>query len=320
MAYDYDLFVIGGGSGGVRCARIAASHGARVGIAEDVGLGRHLRQPGLRAEKADGAGRPSMAAAAADARGFGWDSHARHGTTGRQLHRPQGRRRSTRLQRPLPHHAGRQRRHHARSPRHVHRPPHAGRGRQGRHGGAHRHRRGRCAPSGHRGPPHSRACELGITSDEAFQPAKAPAAARADGGRRVHCAWSFPTSSTAWDAEVDVVYRPHLAVARLRRGHPPAPSQPPSPKDGRAPAPERKPCTSIEPHGDARRVTLTNGHVIETDLVFFAVGRTAQNRPGLASQDSRHASWTGNGAVVVDEENTTSLPHVFAIGDVSATS
>ncbi len=32
--YDLDLFVIGGGSGGVRAARIAASHGARVAIAE----------------------------------------------------------------------------------------------------------------------------------------------------------------------------------------------------------------------------------------------------------------------------------------------
>src|SRR5271155_902334 len=31
---DFDLFVIGGGSAGVRCARIAATHGARVGIAE----------------------------------------------------------------------------------------------------------------------------------------------------------------------------------------------------------------------------------------------------------------------------------------------
>src|SRR5260221_223132 len=29
-AYDVDLFVIGGGSGGVRAARVAASHGARV--------------------------------------------------------------------------------------------------------------------------------------------------------------------------------------------------------------------------------------------------------------------------------------------------
>ena len=35
MTYDFDLFVIGGGSGGVRCARIAAGHGARVGIAEE---------------------------------------------------------------------------------------------------------------------------------------------------------------------------------------------------------------------------------------------------------------------------------------------
>lgn len=34
MTYDYDLFVIGGGSGGARAARIAAQHGARVGIAE----------------------------------------------------------------------------------------------------------------------------------------------------------------------------------------------------------------------------------------------------------------------------------------------
>ena len=33
--YDYDLFVIGGGSGGVRAARIAARHGARVAIAEE---------------------------------------------------------------------------------------------------------------------------------------------------------------------------------------------------------------------------------------------------------------------------------------------
>ena len=37
--YDYDLFVIGAGSGGVRAARISASYGAKVGIAEDRYLG-----------------------------------------------------------------------------------------------------------------------------------------------------------------------------------------------------------------------------------------------------------------------------------------
>ncbi len=36
---DFDLFVIGGGSGGVACARRSASYGARVGLCEDSRLG-----------------------------------------------------------------------------------------------------------------------------------------------------------------------------------------------------------------------------------------------------------------------------------------
>ena len=38
-AYDYDLFVIGGGSGGVRAGRIAAQAGAKVGLAEEYRMG-----------------------------------------------------------------------------------------------------------------------------------------------------------------------------------------------------------------------------------------------------------------------------------------
>src|SRR5205085_12487908 len=37
--FDVDLFVIGGGSGGVRAARVAAEHGARVAVAEEDGCG-----------------------------------------------------------------------------------------------------------------------------------------------------------------------------------------------------------------------------------------------------------------------------------------
>jgi glutathione reductase (NADPH) len=37
--FDYDLFVIGAGSGGVRAARIAASHGAKVAVAEEYRIG-----------------------------------------------------------------------------------------------------------------------------------------------------------------------------------------------------------------------------------------------------------------------------------------
>ncbi len=40
MSFDYDLFVIGGGSGGVRAARIAAGeHGAKVALAEEYRMG-----------------------------------------------------------------------------------------------------------------------------------------------------------------------------------------------------------------------------------------------------------------------------------------
>lgn len=39
MKYDYDLYVIGAGSGGVRAARMSAGHGAKVAIAESTWLG-----------------------------------------------------------------------------------------------------------------------------------------------------------------------------------------------------------------------------------------------------------------------------------------
>ena len=37
--YDFDLFVIGAGSGGVRASRVAAAHGAKVAVAEEFRVG-----------------------------------------------------------------------------------------------------------------------------------------------------------------------------------------------------------------------------------------------------------------------------------------
>ena len=37
--YDFDLFVIGAGSGGVRASRVAAGHGAKVAVAEEFRVG-----------------------------------------------------------------------------------------------------------------------------------------------------------------------------------------------------------------------------------------------------------------------------------------
>ena len=37
--FDFDLVVIGAGSGGVRAARVAAAHGTRVAVAEEYRVG-----------------------------------------------------------------------------------------------------------------------------------------------------------------------------------------------------------------------------------------------------------------------------------------
>ncbi len=50
--FQVDLFVIGGGSGGVRAARIAARHGAKVMMAEEYRMGGTCVIPRLRAQEA----------------------------------------------------------------------------------------------------------------------------------------------------------------------------------------------------------------------------------------------------------------------------
>ncbi|PWK60718.1 FAD-dependent oxidoreductase [Roseicyclus mahoneyensis] len=70
--FDYDLFVIGGGSGGVRAARVAAATGARVALAEDSRMGGTCVIRGCVPKKL-------MVFASeyreifADARAYGWD-------------------------------------------------------------------------------------------------------------------------------------------------------------------------------------------------------------------------------------------------------
>ncbi|MEQ9811814.1 MAG: glutathione-disulfide reductase [Azospirillaceae bacterium] len=70
-SYDYDYFVIGGGSGGVRSARIAAQHGARVGLAEERYLGGTCVNVGCVPKKLL-AYAAHFAHDIEDAAGFGW--------------------------------------------------------------------------------------------------------------------------------------------------------------------------------------------------------------------------------------------------------
>ncbi|TMV77729.1 NADPH-glutathione reductase, partial [Thioclava sp. BHET1] len=97
MEFDYDLFVIGGGSGGVRAARIAASEGgAKVALAEEYRMGGTCVIRGCVPKKL-------MVFASAypgeieDARAYGWDAQIGafdwsrfHAALGRELVRLEG--------------------------------------------------------------------------------------------------------------------------------------------------------------------------------------------------------------------------------------
>ncbi|QCB54913.1 glutathione-disulfide reductase [Sphingopyxis sp. PAMC25046] len=70
--FDYDLFVIGAGSGGVRASRIAASYGARVAVAEEYRVGGTCVIRGCVPKKLLVYG-AHFAEDIHDARKFGWD-------------------------------------------------------------------------------------------------------------------------------------------------------------------------------------------------------------------------------------------------------
>lgn len=70
--YDYDLFVIGAGSGGVRASRVAASHGAKTAVAEEHRVGGTCVIRGCVPKKMLVYG-AQFAEDLEDARQFGWD-------------------------------------------------------------------------------------------------------------------------------------------------------------------------------------------------------------------------------------------------------
>jgi glutathione reductase (NADPH) len=73
VSFDFDLFVIGAGSGGVRASRIAASHGAKVAVAEEYRLGGTCVIRGCVPKKLLVYG-SHFAEDMEDARRFGWNT------------------------------------------------------------------------------------------------------------------------------------------------------------------------------------------------------------------------------------------------------
>ena len=81
--FDVDLFVIGGGSGGVRAARIAAGYGARVMVAEEYRMGGTCVIRGCVPKKLFVIG-SHVHHEIEDAAGFGWTVSEAPRSTGRR--------------------------------------------------------------------------------------------------------------------------------------------------------------------------------------------------------------------------------------------
>ena len=303
MPHDYDLFVIGGGSGGVRCARIAAGHGARVGIAEEWHWGGTCVNVGCVPKKLM-VQAAEYGALAEDSRGFGWDGRragfdwpALIAAKDAEIARLNG------IYVRLLEGAG-VRWHEARATFLDAHTLQVGRQRVTAE-------RIVIAVGGRPADPGIEGAGLGITSDAAFHLPVLPQRVVMVGAGYIGV--EFAGIFRGLGAEVDLVYRQKLplrgfdedlredvAAALAAQGirlHPGATAQ------------------AVVPEGEARRVRLSDGQTLETDLVFFAQGRRPHTR-GLGLEQAGVAV-AENGGVLVDELQQTSAPGIYAIGDVS---
>jgi glutathione reductase (NADPH) len=73
--------------------------------------------------------------------------------------------------------------------------------------------------------------------------------------------------------------------------------------------------TRIEKTGDKLKTTFSNGECVSADKVLFATGREPNTR-GLGLEKAG-VKVDGRGAVVVDEYSRSNVPHIFAVGDVT---
>ena len=300
---EFDLFVIGGGSAGVRCARIAAGHGARVGIAEDrfwggtcVNIGCVPKKLLVQAGEYGGF--------AEDAAGFGWqiqkgphDWAALIAAKDREIARLSGIYRRLLDQAKVTIFDA-----HARL--------------TGPHtldvgGVAVRAARIVVATGGHPVALPIPGAELGIISDAAFELPVMPRRVALVGSGYI--AVEFAGIFAALDAEVDLVYRQPLPL-RGFDGDLRAALAPALENAGIRLHPNCTP-TAITEDGDAKHMHLSDGSAIAADLVFFATGRAPATR-GLGLEEAGVAMGK-QGEVLVNDMLATSVGHIYAIGDVT---
>ena len=303
-AFDYDLFVIGGGSGGVRAARLAAGTGAKVAIAEEFRYGGTCVIRGCVPKKllvyASG-----YSEAFEDAAGFGWTVGASSFDWAKLIRAKDNE--ITRLEG-------------------LYAKNVAAAGAEVFHSraelnGAHEVRivdedrvvsakHILVATGGAPFVPEFPGSEHAITSNEVFDLAEIPKRILVVGGGYIAC--EFACIFNGLGSEVTQLYRrdmilrgfdndvrEHVSAEMINKG---------------VAIRYGADVASIEGDGPYS-VTLNNGDVIETDLVFYATGRKPATK-GLGLESVGVEQKKG-GAIAVDDFSQTNIPSIYAVGDVT---
>lgn len=300
---DFDLFVIGGGSAGVRCARISAGHGARVGVAEDRFWGGTCVNIGCVPKKFLVMA-AEYGAQTEDARGFGWDASpgahdwkALIAAKDKEISRLNG------IYSRLLDNAGAKIFNARAKLIDAHTLD----------VGGERITADKIviATGGHPTGLDIPGAEHAIISDDIFYLPEMPRRIAIIGSGYI--AVEFAGVFAGLGAETHLVYRQPLPLrgfdADVRAGLAEALAG-----NGVKLHPGTRP-TEITAGATGKTVTLSDGTSVEVDLVFFATGRAANTR-GLGLEEAG-VKLGEKGEVLVDEGFATSVPHIFALGDVT---
>jgi glutathione reductase (NADPH) len=304
--HEVDLFVIGGGSGGVRAARIAAGYGARVMIAEEYRMGGTCVIRGCVPKKLM-VYASHVAHELEDAAGFGWtvppatfDWPTLIANKDREIARLEG------IYSANVEKTGAQ----IVKARAVFEDPHTlslsnGDVVRAKHiliatGGAPNH--GVAIPG----------IEHVISSNEVFDLPALPRRILIQGGGYI--ALEFACIFAGFGSDVTVVYRGDNILRGFDhdvRAHVRAEME-------KAGITILTGCTvnKVERFGDEFTSHLSNGSSVASEQVMFAIGRHP-NVANLGLEKAGVAINPANGGIAVDGFSKTSVPHIYAIGDVT---
>ncbi|MEQ9022707.1 MAG: glutathione-disulfide reductase [Pseudomonadales bacterium] len=301
--YDYDLFVIGGGSGGVRAARLWASEGRRVAIAEDRSWGGTCVNLGCVPKKLF-VFASHYSHDFEDAKNYGWDLAGTPAFNWSRLleNKDQEIRRLNSIYIRLLETAGadmlngrakiiganeievNERRYSA--------------------------ERILIATGGRPFIPDFPGSDLAISSDEAFHLKTFPQSILIVGGGFI--ALEFACIYNGLGARVDLVYRrdlflrgfdldlrEHIADEMRKQG---------------INLRFNEDVKEISPKGDLKQVALKSGEQLDVEQVFYAIGR--QPRTDDLWQEELLIKTEADGSIAIDDCFRTSIPSIYALGDV----